>query len=224
MRIKRFVSATILMGALAGCADPAVWSAVAPGHEGGIFASRLLISVQNMPDPQRQWSEQTLVEGIAKLGVKPVRTRTAQKDIVWDGETSPTKPSRSDAVLTMRLVSERILTVDVPLTYHPGETKVTTYEHKGKTVTEIKERPGYTTGGYSYDVPVAKANFALTQQIPSGAGTAQTQTVWTAMAEVQGRERTGWAALSADLARRAIKRLGQDKVLIVPEPIQAALR
>lgn len=127
-------------------------------------------------------------------------------------------PTQVDAVLTMRLLSERIATIDVPLIYHPGETVVTTYEHKGKTITEIKERPGHHTGGYSYDVPIAKANFALTKPVTGPTGGIQTDTVWTALAEVQGRARTGWAALSEDMARRAVKRLGQDKVIVLPEP------
>lgn len=234
MRTKHILSAALVMGTLAGCADPAVWSAVAPGHEGGILASRVLIQVQNMPDSQRQWSEQALSQEIAKLGVTPVRakaaTRAAKSEIQWDevpqGESqgsSQGKPQKDitpiqvDAVLTMRLISERMATIDVPLVYHPGETVVTTYERKGKTITEIKERPGHHTGGYSYDVPIAKANFALTKPVPSAMGGIQTDTVWTALAEVQGSTRMGWAALSQDMARRAVKRLGQDKVILLPE-------
>lgn len=250
MKIKRFAMAAVVMGTIAGCADPSVWSAVGPGHEGGVLVSRMLIDVQSMPEPQRQWSEQALVEEVAKLGVTPVptgptgvadkgattSTGTSKDDIVWDGEAAPlsaaspsiqnTNSPMGDSVLTMTLVSERILTVDVPITYHPGETRVTTYEHKGKTVTEIKERPGYTTGGYSYEVPVAKANFALTKKLPGPDGRTQIRTIWTALTEVEGRQRTGWAALSVDMARRAMKRLSQDNVLIVPEraPIQAAQR
>lgn len=228
MSLKQFAAAALLTGALTGCADPSVWSAVAPGYEGGVRASRVLINVQSMPEPQRQWSEQALVEEMAKLGVTPVRTRTTRQDILWDDGTVPPAAAspRGDTVLTMKLMSERVVTVDVPITYHPGETRVTTYEHKGKTVTEIRERPGYTTGGYSYDVPVAQANFAITKRLPGPDGIAQTQTIWTARAEVEGRQRTGWAALSADMARRAVKRLGEDKVLIVPPPLafQAARR
>lgn len=226
MRFRNTFSAVVVAAALAGCADPAVWSAVAPGHEGGIVTSRMLINVTEMPDPQRQWSEQALVEEVAKLGVAPVRVRASKKDIVWDESAASSTPPTSDPVLTMTLVSERMRRIDVPLTYHPGETVVTTYEEKGKTVTKIKEKPGYTTGGYSYDVPVAKANFALTRQMPTPGGNTTTDTVWTALAEVQGGTRTGWATLSEDMARRAVKRLGQDKVLIVPEfaPIKAAQR
>lgn len=227
MRIKLFLSAALVIGALAGCADPAVWSAVAPGHEGGIRASRVLIQAQNMPDPQRQWSEQTLSQELAKLGVVPVRaqaaTRAVKNEIQWDdlSQNAPpqtTPPLQVDAVLTMRLLSERIATIDVPLMYHPGETVVTTYEHKGKTVTEIRERSGHHTGGYSYDVPVAKANFTLTKPVPDATGGVRTDTVWTAVAEVQGRERMGWAALSEDMARRAVKRLGRDKAIVPPDP------
>lgn len=53
MRTEHILSAALVMATLTGCADPAVWSAVAPGHEGGILASRVLIQVQDMPDPQR---------------------------------------------------------------------------------------------------------------------------------------------------------------------------
>jgi len=226
MRLKNLFTTVIITAALAGCADPAIWSAVAPGHEGGIVTSRMLINVTEMPDPQRQWSEQALVEEVAKLGVAPVRIRALKKDIVWDETPARATAPTSDPILTMTLISERMRRVDVPLTYHPGETVVTTYERKGKTITEIKEKPGYTTGGYSYDVPVAKANFALTRQMPTPGGNTITDTVWTALAEVEGGTRTGWAALSEDMARRAVRRLGQDKVLIVPEaePARVAQR
>lgn len=222
MRLKTLFSTALVIGTLAGCADPAVWSAVAPGHEGGIFASRVLINVTDMPNAQQQWSEQALAEEVAKLGVTPVRIRASKDDIVWQGEAPVASQSAdmptTDAVLTMTLLNQRMATIDVPLIYHPGETVVTTYERKGKTITEIKERPGYSTGGYSYDVPIAKANFALTRQMPSASGETFTDTVWTALAEVQGGQRTGWPALSEDMARRAVRRLGQDKVLIIPEP------
>jgi len=205
----KVASAFVLLGTLSGCADPAVWSAVAPNYQDGIALSQVLVDVEDMPEPARTWSEKIMADELARLGVTPIRNSSdASEDSI-------------DAVLTMNLVSRRYVTIDVPVTYYPGETKITTYEKKGKTVTEIKERPGYHTGGYSYDVPVAQANFSLTRTPVSGvrpSNLTRADTIWTATTRVQGARQATWAALAVDLARRTIRQLGRDKVILLPDP------
>ena len=118
--------------------------------------------------------------------------------------------AKADTLLTMRLLGQRYVTIDVPLVYHPGETKVMTYEKKGKTITKIKERPGYTTGGYFYDVPKAQAAFTLNRSEPDG----WIATVWRANTVVRGAENAGWAALSIDMVQRTMRQLKRDKVIV----------
>lgn len=218
MALYKICTTLLITGTLSACSDPAVWSSVAPGYQDGITLSHVLIDVAQMPEPQRSWSEQALADEVIKLGVIPIRPQS--------NGGKPKAASTRDAVLTMTLISERIQTIDVPVTYYPGETVITTYEDDGKTITKIKERPGYHTGGYSYDVPIAQASFALRQPSNRTGSDVHFATIWTALAEVQGSKKASWAALSVDLARRAIRRLAQDKVIVVPEraPIHAALR
>ncbi|NKB42815.1 MAG: hypothetical protein GKS03_00925 [Alphaproteobacteria bacterium] len=184
---------------LTGCADPAVWSAVAPGYSTGVSVSRVAVAVEDMQDPGRSWSERKLADELSAIGVYTVGAE-----------------SKAEALLTMRLVRQRYVIVDVPLVYHPGETKVITYEKKGKTVTKIKERPGYTTGGYSYEVPEATAAFTLDVSELEG----RTATVWTANTTVRGEENAGWAALAVDIAQRTVRQLRRDKVLLPAAKLQ----
>ena len=196
MWAQRNVTITLALMLLTGCADPAVWSVVAPGYENGVFVSRVAIAVKDIPEPGRSWSEQKLADELSAMGVVPVRN-----------------DSRADALLTMRLIGQLYVTINVPLVHHPGETKITTYEKKGETITEIKESPGYTTGGYFYDVPEATAAFTLSRSEPGG----HIATVWAANTIVRGAENAVWAALAVDMAGRTARQLKRDKIILPVE-------
>lgn len=201
MWVQRNVAVALTLVFLTGCADPAVWSAVAPGYQNGVQVSRMAITVTDMPEPSRSWSAQKLAEELSTMGIVTVGTE-----------------HKADTLLTMRLVGQRYVTIDVPLVYHPGETKVTTYEKKGKTVTKIRERPGYTTGGYSYNVPEAQAAFTLNRSEQDG----RIATVWTANTVVRGSENAGWAALAVDMVQRTVRQLKRDKVIVPAANVRLA--
>lgn len=188
---------------LTGCADPAVWSAVAPGYENGVSVSRVAVHVDGVREPGRSWSRAELINELSQMGVV---TTAASRD--------------ADAILSMSVERQRYVTIYVPVTHHPGKTTVTTYEKDGKTITEIEERAGYTTGGYSYDVPEATAAFTLRHKAPHQPNT----TIWTARALVQGTQKAKWEALAVDMAQRAVRQLKRDKVILPVEASQTASR
>ncbi len=55
MLVQRNGVIALVLVILAGCADPAVWSAVAPKYQNGVQVSRMAIDVQDMPEPSRSW-------------------------------------------------------------------------------------------------------------------------------------------------------------------------
>lgn len=183
---------------LTGCADPAVWSAVAPGYENGVSVSRVAVHVDGVREPGRSWSKTELIDELTQMGVA---TTAASRE--------------ADAILSMSVERQRYVTIYVPVTHHPGKTTVTTYEKDGKTITEVEERAGYTTGGYSYDVPEATAAFTLHHKAPHQPNA----TIWTARALVQGQQNAKWEALAVDMAQRAVRQLKRDKVIL---PVQAS--
>lgn len=217
MKSHTVIAALMCIGGLSGCAEPGVWSSVAPGYENGIVLSRVYIDVNDMPEPARSWAENELARGLAGLGVIPLRPALKRPSggarSTLHGRAADTPP---DAVLHMDLVSQTYSTVDVPLTFHPGETTITTTEEHGKTVTEIEETAGYYTGGYSYEVPVSRAKLSLTRTTPDDAGTATGDTIWLANTQV-GERGASWANLAAEMARRAMRQLGYDKVIVTPD-------
>lgn len=193
------LSAAFILGAVTGCADPSVWSAVAPGFEAGVPVSRLAVQVEQMEEPSRSWSERAMIRELKRLGHRVTEKHDA-----------------ADALLTMRLTRQKYVTIDVPQRHHPGTTTVTTYEKDGKTVTEIKESAPYTTGGYSYQLPEVKADFTLDYLSLQAAEA----TVWTANAVLRGERNEGWPFLSAQLAERAVRQLGRDKIVLPAVPLQ----
>ena len=189
---------------LTGCADPDVWSAVAPAYEDGIAVDRVRIDVSALGEPERSWSAQAIAQELLKIGVTSIETSAIEDDAQTD----------VDVTLAMEIYNQQYVTVHVPETFRPGNKTITTEEKDGKVVTTVKETPGYTTDGYSYKVPVMQARFGLVRARVGATGTSAYDIVWTANVETTGKRGATLEKMAVHCARKAVRQLGGDRVIL----------
>ena len=199
---------------LTACAEPDVWSAVAPAYDNGIAVTHVRIDVSALKEPERSWSAQAMAQELAKIGVTPLETSAPENDAQTDVQVT----------LAMEIYNQQMVTVHVPEKFHPGDKKITTEEKDGKVVTTVKKSPSYTTGGYSYKVPVVQSRFGLVRSPTNGPQQSGYETIWTANVETTGERGTTLAELAVESARKAVRQLGWDRVLRPPPTVHTAQR
>lgn len=203
------LGSVMLASLLAGCVAPGVTSTISPDYNNGITATHVLITSEDVPDGEHNLAESEMAKGITELGLTPI--------IHQSGAALPAGGD-TETHLNMRMTYKTQGRVNVPREYHPGKTKITTYEKDEKTITEIEERPGYYTEAYSYTVATVTAEFTLTQ-IQSIGGLIYKDVIWYADAELHHKKRSSWIALMREVVDNAMLQLKWDNVLRPPPEV-----
>ena len=185
-----------------------------------------MIDVSALQEPERSWSAQAMTEELTNIGVTPVLDAKSHReaDESEGPQTVPAIDPSHDAVLAMEIANQQYVTVYVPETHHPGEKKITTEEKDGKVVTTLKEYPSTTTGGFTYKVPVLQARFGLVRIPVEGTPASAYETIWTANVEITGERGTTLGEMAVESARKAVRQLGRDRVILPPKALHTAQR
>lgn len=212
MKKKIFLQATLFLVVIVvvcACARTKMSSFVDPVYRPSSTYTKIMVFGKDIPLDERILAEDKLVATFNDAGVTAIRSldHLPPTQTFTDDEIASTIiGSGAEAVLILGLTGRDVSQSYMPQTYFPGTSTTTTTYMGSYSYSNTYTSPGYTTGGYNVNKPVASYHLSLID-VKSG------KTVWVADAKSGGNAFATFGDLTESAARTAVEQLYDDGLI-----------